>query len=48
MQKPAIHAVRDFIASAEIAVWNKARPKNSPLSAAEYRDVWRVLSGTEE
>jgi len=46
-QKNSIHAVRDFIASAEIAVWNRARPKNSPLSATEYRDVWRVLSGVE-
>lgn len=47
MQKVSIHAVRDFIASAEIAVWNKARPNNSPLSAAEYRNVWRILSGVE-
>ena len=43
----SIHAVRDFVASAEIAVWNKARPESSPLSAAEYRNVWRVLSGME-
>jgi replicative superfamily II helicase len=46
-QKTSIHAARDFIASAEIAVWNKARPGNSPLSATEYRDIWRVLSGVE-
>ena len=46
-QKTSVHAVRDFIASAEIAVWNRARPKKSPLSATEYRDVWRVLSGIE-
>lgn len=46
-QNASIHAVRDFVASAEIAVWNKARPESSPLSAAEYRNVWRVLSGME-
>jgi len=46
-EKASIHAVRDFIASAEIAVWNRARPETSPLSAAEYRNVWRVLSGME-
>jgi len=46
-QKASIHAVRDFIASAEIAVWNKARPESSPLSADEYRNVWRVLSGAQ-
>lgn len=43
----SIHAVRDFIASADITVWNKARPKSSPLSASDYRNVWRVLSGVE-
>ncbi|MDR2187148.1 MAG: DEAD/DEAH box helicase [Azonexus sp.] len=46
-QKISVHAVRDFIASAEIAVWNRARPKNSPLSAKDYRDIWRILSGVE-
>jgi replicative superfamily II helicase len=46
-QKASIHAARDFIASAEIAVWNRARPENSPLSADEYRNVWRILSGVD-
>jgi replicative superfamily II helicase len=46
-QKASIHAVRDFIVSAGISVWNRARPENSPLSATEYRDIWHVLSGVE-
>jgi len=46
-QKISVHAVRDFIASADISVWNRARPENSPLSATEYRDVWRILSGVD-
>lgn len=46
-EKASIHAVRDFIASAGIAVWSKARPEGSPLSADEYKNVWRVLSGME-
>jgi replicative superfamily II helicase len=37
--------VRNFVAAADISVWNRARPRNSPLSADQYRDVWRVLSG---
>jgi len=41
----SIHEVRQFIASADIETWNRARPANSPLSAKEYRDIWSVLSG---
>ena len=42
----SIRDVRQFIASADIETWNRARPANSPLSAKEYRDIWTVLSGT--
>lgn len=41
----SIRKVRDFLASAEIEVWNNARPKNSFLSGSEYKEVWKVISG---
>lgn len=41
----SIRKVRDFLASADIEVWNSARPKNAPLSGAEYKSVWKVISG---
>jgi replicative superfamily II helicase len=43
----SIQAVRNFVASANIEVWNQARPARSPLSAADYRNVWRVISGQD-
>lgn len=44
-QRSPVQSARAFIESADIAVWNRARPTSSPLSAAEYRNVWSVLSG---
>lgn len=42
---PGVQKVRDFIASADIATWKRARPQTSPLSADDYKAVWRVISG---
>jgi hypothetical protein len=41
----SIRKVRDFLASADIEVWNSARPKNAPLSGSEYKAVWKIISG---
>jgi replicative superfamily II helicase len=46
-RRGSIQAVRNFVASANIEVWNQARPARSPLSAADYRDVWRMISGQD-
>ncbi|MBX8643488.1 MAG: DEAD/DEAH box helicase [Thermoplasmata archaeon] len=40
-----IQKVRHFLASADIEIWNRARPSNAPLSGAEYKEVWKILSG---
>jgi hypothetical protein len=45
--RASVQGAREFVSSADIALWNRARPTNSPLSGAEYRAVWRVLSGDE-
>lgn len=44
-RRPSMQAARAFISSADIALWNRARPENSPLSGTEYQNVWRILSG---
>jgi replicative superfamily II helicase len=41
----SIKKVRDFLASADIEVWNQARAKNSALSGSEYKTIWRIISG---
>lgn len=42
-----IQKVRQFLASADIETWNRARSSNAPLSGREYKDVWKVISGGE-
>jgi replicative superfamily II helicase len=44
-RQSTVQTVRTFLASADIGVWNRARPANSPLSAEEYQNIWRILSG---
>lgn len=41
----SIRKVRDFLASADIEIWNNARPNNAPLSGSEYKEVWKIISG---
>jgi len=40
-----VRTVREFVTSADIEVWNRACPKNSPLAASDYKDVWKIISG---
>jgi replicative superfamily II helicase len=40
-----IQKVRRFLSSAEIDIWNRARPINAPLSGQEYKYIWEVISG---
>jgi hypothetical protein len=40
-----IHRVRRFLASADIQIWNRARPVNAPLSGRGYKDIWEIISG---
>jgi hypothetical protein len=40
-----VQTARSFIASADIAVWNRAKPEHVTLSGSEFRSVWRILSG---
>ena len=42
-----IQKVRQFLGSADIETWNRARPSNAPLSGREYKEVWKVISGDE-
>jgi replicative superfamily II helicase len=47
-RRASVQSARAFISSANIAMWNRARPENSPLSGTEYQNVWRVLSGERQ
>jgi replicative superfamily II helicase len=40
-----VSEARNFVRGLEATEWQAARPKGSTLSGAEYRDVWRILSG---
>lgn len=42
-----IQKVRQFLASADIETWNRARPASAPLSGREYKEIWKVISGDE-
>jgi len=42
---PSVQSARAFISSSDIALWDRGRPTNSPLSGAEYQSVWHTLSG---
>jgi hypothetical protein len=42
---PNVRAVRQFITAADIEMWNRACPQNSPLTAKDYKDVWGIISG---
>lgn len=42
-----IQAVRQFLSTADIEIWNRARLENAPLSGQEYRDIWKVIAGDE-
>jgi len=36
-----IQKVRQFLASADIQIWNRSRPANTPLSGREYKESGR-------
>ncbi len=40
-----VQAARDFLKSLDAKGWEAARPANAPLSGADYRRVWAILSG---
>lgn len=40
-----VQKVRQFLASADIQIWNRSRPANAPLSGREYKEVWKIISG---
>lgn len=42
-----IQKVRQFLASADIETWNRARPENAHLSGQEYKNVWKIIAGDE-
>jgi hypothetical protein len=43
--RAGVQKVRDFIASADIEVWSRARPRDAQLSAGDYKTVWKIISG---
>lgn len=40
-----VQKVRQFLATADISFWNRARHATSPMSGEEYKKVWKVISG---
>ena len=42
-----IQKVRQFLASADIETWNRARSTNAAFSGREYKEVWKIISGEE-
>lgn len=45
--RSGVQQVRQFLAEADVAIWNQAKPAGAPLSGQEYRDVWKVIAGDE-
>ena len=41
----SIQKVRQFLVSAGIETWNRARPNNATLSGREYKEIWKIISG---
>ena len=44
-QRLSVSKARAFLKGLSGSDWDRVRPKNSSLTGAEYRRVWRVLSG---
>lgn len=44
-QRLSVSKARTFLKTLSGSDWDRVRPKNSSLTGAEYRRVWRVLSG---
>jgi replicative superfamily II helicase len=42
-----VQNARSFLKQSDIAVWEKAKPKDSALTGGEYKKVWQILSGEE-
>ena len=40
-----IQNVRTFLNSVDVSVWNRAGSSNAHLSGAEYKEVWKIISG---
>ena len=43
----SIGHAREFLQGMDAAAWDRARPSDAALSAADYQRVWRVLAGEE-
>jgi replicative superfamily II helicase len=40
-----IRLARDYLKGLNLRDWERAKPQSSTMSAADYREVWRILSG---
>jgi uncharacterized protein Smg (DUF494 family) len=45
VDKMTIKNAREFLKTLGDAAWESAAPKNAAMSGADYRQVWRRLSG---
>ena len=41
----SVQGVREFLAVADIHLWNRARPQDSALTGMDYKAIWQVISG---
>jgi hypothetical protein len=44
---PKPSSARIFLRELKVTDWDRARPKNAPLSGIEYQQVWKVMAGLE-
>ena len=40
-----VQAARGFLKDLDAGGWDSVKPTHAPLSGAEYRRVWEILSG---
>jgi hypothetical protein len=40
-----IRVAREYLKNLNLRGWEQAKPQNSTMSAEDYREVWRILSG---
>jgi hypothetical protein len=46
-EKVSTQAARQFLRNLDSSDWGRARPHETPLSGADYKMIWELLSGEQ-
>ena len=44
----SVGGARNFLKGLDVKEWNEVRPEDAPLSGADYKRIWEILSGAED